>query len=321
MARPGRRSSRGCGSSSPTSPPSASWRWQSPTSGAGARSCSAAGTRRCTRQSPNCWPGRGRPASSAPTLGLRTCSRWPTASPSPERTTSRSSFFCGSSGAARTPDPLPRYGVKQRRTRFLRSRLLLFTKMPTEPTVFGEVSCAPLLERFAASREVVGLVGVQLLRALARPATWLPDRGDGVHGLLQDLRVLDVDGGVRHRERDASSVDHNMALRSLFALVGRVRTGLSAPRGRPRSPSPKTPAPSRCGRGAAKRTKLSLLAVDSELDPLAEEAQVAGDPLGIPERLRVAPGDVLGTPATDLGRPVGGVALVGALRPGVAGDQ
>src|SRR5215210_1989773 len=90
---------------------------------------------------------------------------------------------------------------------------------------------APLPQGLAASREVVGLVGMQLLGALARPATGLLDRLDGIHGFLLDLGVVDVCSRVDHRQRDASSVDHNMALRALFALIRRVRAGLLAPPG------------------------------------------------------------------------------------------
>src|SRR3712207_502997 len=91
---------------------------------------------------------------------------------------------------------------------------------------------APLPQSLAASREVVALVGVQLLRALARtPTRRLADRLDGVHGLFQDLRVVDIGRRVGHRQRGASPVDHNMTLRALFALIRRVRAGLLAPPG------------------------------------------------------------------------------------------
>ena len=75
-----------------------------------------------------------------------------------------------------------------------------------------------LLERLAASRKVVALVGVQLLWALMRSATALSDRRDGVQGFLQDIGVMDVGRRVDHRERDSVPVDHNMALRTRFTL-------------------------------------------------------------------------------------------------------
>jgi hypothetical protein len=106
---------------------------------------------------------------------------------------------------------------------------------------------APLPQSLTASREVVSLASVQLLRAFARSATRLAYRLDGVHGFLQNLGVVNVGCRVDHTERDTSSVDHNMALGALLSLVRRIRSGVLAPRGQLRSPSPKTPAPSRSG--------------------------------------------------------------------------
>src|SRR3954454_1579204 len=75
-------------------------------------------------------------------------------------------------------------------------------------------------------------VGVQLLGALARATTMrLADRRDGVYGLLQYLGVVNVRARVDHRERDAPSVDHNMALRALLSFIRRIRAGLFAPPG------------------------------------------------------------------------------------------
>src|SRR5215210_7097922 len=91
---------------------------------------------------------------------------------------------------------------------------------------------ASLPQGLAASREVVGLVGVQLLRAFARSATRrFADRRDGIHGLFQDLRVVDVGRRVDHRERNTSSIYYNMALRARFSLIRRIRAGLLAPPG------------------------------------------------------------------------------------------
>ena len=91
---------------------------------------------------------------------------------------------------------------------------------------------APLSQSLAASREVVSLVCVQLLGALARASTRrLADRRDGVYGLLQYLGVVNVCARVDHRERDAPSVDHNVALRALLSFIRRIRSGLFAPPG------------------------------------------------------------------------------------------
>ena len=91
---------------------------------------------------------------------------------------------------------------------------------------------APLPQGLAAAREIVALLGVQLLRTLARPAPTamgLLDRLDGVHGLLQDRRVVDVGGREDYRERDAPSVRNNVALRARFCLIRRIRAGSLAP--------------------------------------------------------------------------------------------
>ena len=91
---------------------------------------------------------------------------------------------------------------------------------------------ASLPKRLATAREIVAFVGMQLLRALARSSARLTDRLDGVHGLLQELlRVVDVGRRVDHRQRDAFPLNHNVALRALFAFVRRIRAGLSAPPG------------------------------------------------------------------------------------------
>ncbi len=47
---------------------------------------------------------------------------------------------------------------------------------------------------------------MQLLGVLPRSATGLLDRLAGIHGLLQDLGVVDVGRRVGYRQRDASSV-------------------------------------------------------------------------------------------------------------------
>jgi hypothetical protein len=61
------RSSAGCGPSSHTSPPNATWPSRSPTIAVSSgRRCSAAGTRRCTRPRPHCRPGHSDPAPYAP---------------------------------------------------------------------------------------------------------------------------------------------------------------------------------------------------------------------------------------------------------------
>src|SRR3954454_2985203 len=90
-------------------------------------------------------------------------------------------------------------------------------------------------------------VGVQLLGALARATTMrLADRRDGVYGLLQYLGVVNVCARVDHRERDATSVDHNARrFEPFFPLSVGFGPVFLPPRGRVRLPSPMMPCASR----------------------------------------------------------------------------
>lgn len=99
------------------------------------------------------------------------------------------------------------------------------------PPCDARLDAAPS-ERFAAPREVVALVGVQLRGALARPSRSTRrtlDRLDAVHEPFEDLGVVDVGGGERYGERDAPSVRNKVALRARFAAIRRVLSDLLAP--------------------------------------------------------------------------------------------
>jgi hypothetical protein len=91
---------------------------------------------------------------------------------------------------------------------------------------------APPSQGFSTTREVVSLVGVELVGTLPRSAgtaTRPPDRLDAIHGLLQDLRVVDVRGGEHYRKWEAPSVRNKVALRARFSLIRRIRSGFRAP--------------------------------------------------------------------------------------------
>jgi hypothetical protein len=105
----------------------------------------------------------------------------------------------------------------------------LLTGFDASPGDAGDY--APLPQSLAASREVVALVGVQLLGTLAWASTRLADRRDSIHRFLQELGVVDVCSRMDHREWDASSVDHNMALRAVLSLICRILTDLLTPPG------------------------------------------------------------------------------------------
>ena len=84
-------------------------------------------------------------------------------------------------------------------------------------------------QRPPAARDVVGLVGVQLGRALAPPAVRRLDGRDGVEQFLEDDRVVAVGPGQEAGQRDAAPVAHNVALRARFAAIRRVGAGAVAP--------------------------------------------------------------------------------------------
>jgi hypothetical protein len=87
-----------------------------------------------------------------------------------------------------------------------------------------------LTKRRSTPAVVIRFVSVPLVRALARAArltTWAFDRLNAVHHLFQDHRVVGVSTRQFHRQRDAPSLDHNMALRARFALICGVRPNRS----------------------------------------------------------------------------------------------
>jgi hypothetical protein len=101
-----------------------------------------------------------------------------------------------------------------------------------DPTAGDAWGYAPLSQGSSTTREVVSLVGMELLGTLPRSAgtaTRPLDRLDSVHGLLQDLRVVDVRGGEHYRQWDAPSVRNEVALRARFSLIRRIRSGFLAP--------------------------------------------------------------------------------------------
>ena len=84
-------------------------------------------------------------------------------------------------------------------------------------------------QRLPAARDVVGLVGMQLGRTLARAAAWPLDRDDGIEQVLEHPRIMGVGARQPEREGDAAALDDNMALRAWFALIRGIRSGGLAP--------------------------------------------------------------------------------------------
>jgi hypothetical protein len=76
---------------------------------------------------------------------------------------------------------------------------------------------------------VIGFVGLQLRRALARATTGVLDRADGIEGFFHHLDVVRVGSRDSHRQRDPLAFDHQVAFRALFAAIRRILPGSIAP--------------------------------------------------------------------------------------------
>lgn len=81
----------------------------------------------------------------------------------------------------------------------------------------------------AATAVIVGLVRVELVRALPRSAAATTYTRHGVEGRSQHQTVVPVGRAQADPERRAPAVDHKMALRARFAAIRRVRTGFGSP--------------------------------------------------------------------------------------------
>src|SRR4051794_1141864 len=87
----------------------------------------------------------------------------------------------------------------------------------------------PLAQGTPAPRLVIGLVGVELVRAPAGPAAALADRRHGVDQLVEEAAVVDICCGDPQGERNAVGVGDDVALGPGPAAVGRIGAGFLAP--------------------------------------------------------------------------------------------
>jgi len=71
-----------------------------------------------------------------------------------------------------------------------------------------------LAQGTATAGNVVGLVGVQLGRALAPPSIGLLDRGHGIEQIREDGAVVPIGAAQERGERDPGAVAHKVALRA-----------------------------------------------------------------------------------------------------------
>jgi hypothetical protein len=88
-----------------------------------------------------------------------------------------------------------------------------------------------LSQNLAIMSTVVAFVGVQFLRTPSWSTTLLTNGRDGIHHRFQHGCFMHIGRRMSYDERDASSFDHNMALRARFAAIRWVRTGRFAPPG------------------------------------------------------------------------------------------
>jgi len=118
-----------------------------------------------------------------------------------------------------------------------RERALHYPAMPSQ-ALLGFDSPSGQARRDAACPQcpplhtkVVPFVAMQLRRSPTGPPTLLANRRDRIHRRLQHLAVVDIGRRYRHRQRNALSVDHKMALRARFSAIRWIRAGFVAPPG------------------------------------------------------------------------------------------
>jgi hypothetical protein len=80
-----------------------------------------------------------------------------------------------------------------------------------------------------AARQVIGFIGMELVRTLARPTPALAHRRHGVDQLFKEAAGVDICRGNPQGERDALGVGDDVALGPGSAAVGRIGAGLLAP--------------------------------------------------------------------------------------------
>jgi len=107
--------------------------------------------------------------------------------------------------------------------------------MPTEPVIaLNPFASNPALDppsskKPPTARDVIALIGMELLRPLATPASGGLDRRDRHDEPLKEHRIVPVGAAQDADERNPSPVDHKMPLRARFALIRWIRAGFIAP--------------------------------------------------------------------------------------------
>ena len=109
--------------------------------------------------------------------------------------------------------------------------------MTTEPVIALDTTPgntrrdAQLAQVGAATRKVIALVGMQLVRPSPGPTAIAAHRRQGIDQLLEHYRVMPIGACDAKDQRDALAVRDDVALAAELAPVRRVGAGVSAPRG------------------------------------------------------------------------------------------
>ncbi len=90
---------------------------------------------------------------------------------------------------------------------------------------------AQLAQVGAATRKVIALVGMQLVRPASGPTATAAHRRQGIDQLLEHHRVMPIGWRDAEDQRDAMAVRDDVALAAELAPVRRVGAGVLAPRG------------------------------------------------------------------------------------------
>lgn len=90
---------------------------------------------------------------------------------------------------------------------------------------------AQLAQVGAATRKVIALVGMQLVRPASGPATTAAHRRQGIDQLLEHDRVMPIGARDAKDRRDALALRDDVALAAELAPVRRVGASVLAPRG------------------------------------------------------------------------------------------
>ena len=110
--------------------------------------------------------------------------------------------------------------------------------MPSQPLAGVDAATgkprrdAPSTQRAPQGQGVVGLVGVELGRALPRTTRLAPRAGDGGNGINEpdELgRIVDIGRQEEDGQRETIAIHHQVVLGTRLATVGRIGAGLFAP--------------------------------------------------------------------------------------------